>query len=127
MQKSRTTRETGDIGEQAVAEFLTAHGYDILERNFTVRGGEIDIVAFKDGRLVFVEVKTRSPDALTAGEKAVTKRKRSFLMRAAGIYYRRYREKHGDALCRFDVAAAVIENGSIIKVRYYVNAFDAGT
>ena len=127
MQKSRTTRETGNIGEEAVAEFLKAHGYEILERNFTVRGGEIDIIAFKEGRLVFVEVKTRSPDALSAGERAVTKRKRSFLLRAAGIYYRRYRTEKGEAICRFDVAAAVVKDGRIIKVRYYVNAFDAGT
>ncbi len=127
MQKSRTTRETGNVGEQAVADFLVHNGYSILERNFTVRGGEIDIIAFKNGRLVFVEVKTRSPGALVSGERAVTKSKRGFLVRAAEIYYRRYKKEHGEALCRFDVASAVIENGRIISVKYYVNAFDAGT
>lgn len=126
MQKSATSREIGYIGEQAVAEFLVSNGYTILERNFTIRGGEIDIIAFKDGRLVFVEVKTRSPGALVSAERAVTPSKRRFLVRAAGVYYSRYKKEHGEAICRFDVAAAEIENGRINHVNYYVSAFDAG-
>lgn len=126
MQKSKTSREIGDIGEQAVAEFLEHNGYSILERNFTVRGGEIDIIAFKGGRLAFVEVKTRSAGALVSAERAVTSEKRRFLIRAAGIYYSRYKKQHGEAVCRFDVAAATIENGKIKHVSYYVSAFDAG-
>lgn len=127
MQKNRKARETGNIGENAAAAFLESRGYTILERNFTVRGGEIDIIAYKDGRLAFVEVKTRSPDALVSGERSVTKAKRNFIIRAAGIYYSRYRQAHGEAVCRFDVAAAVLENGKITHVRYYVGAFDAST
>ncbi|MGN0690377.1 MAG: YraN family protein, partial [Oscillospiraceae bacterium] len=50
-------KEIGYAGEKLVAEFLESRGCEILCRNFTIRGGEIDIVA-KDGEyLVFVEVK----------------------------------------------------------------------
>lgn len=126
MQKNKTSREIGDIGERAVADFLEHNGYTILERNFTIRGGEIDIIAFKDGRLAFVEVKTRAVGALVSAERAVTPAKRGFLVRAARVYYSRYKKEHGEAVCRFDVAAAVIENGSIKHVNYYVSAFDAG-
>ena len=38
-------RKAGNIGEDAVCGFLVRHGYEIIKRNFTVRGGEIDIIA----------------------------------------------------------------------------------
>lgn len=120
-----TSREIGDIGENAVAAFLVHNGYDILERNFTVRGGEIDIIARKEDRLAFVEVKSRKSGALTSGESAITPCKRAFIVRTADIYYRRYKETHGTAKCRFDVAVAEINDGKIKRVRYYVAAFDA--
>lgn len=120
-----TSREIGDIGENAVAAFLVHNGYEILERNFTVRGGEIDIIARKEDRLAFVEVKSRKSGALTSGESAITPRKRSFIVRTADVYYRRYKETHGTAKCRFDVAVAEINDGKIKRVRYYVAAFYA--
>ena len=43
----KNSRKIGDIGEQATADFLLRHGYEILRRNYTVRGGEIDIIARK--------------------------------------------------------------------------------
>jgi putative endonuclease len=52
-------RKFGDIGEEKAAEFLRTSGYIIVERNFLVREGEIDLIAEKDDELVFVEVKTR--------------------------------------------------------------------
>ncbi|MFR9035090.1 MAG: YraN family protein [Ruminococcus sp.] len=52
-------RKTGNIGEDAVCGFLVRHGYEIIKRNFTVRGGEIDIIAEKADIIAFVEVKTR--------------------------------------------------------------------
>jgi putative endonuclease len=120
-----TSREIGDIGENAVAAFLEHNGYEILERNFTVRGGEIDIIARKDGRLAFVEVKTRKSGSLTSGESAITLSKRRFLLKTADAYYRGYKKKYGGAICRFDVAIAEIDNGKIKHVKYYVAAFDA--
>lgn len=122
---TKNKRETGDIGEEAVAGFLEHSGYEILERNYTVRGGEIDIIARKDGTLCFVEVKTRRANALVSGEKALTPKKRGFIIKTADIYYRRYKKEHGEMKCRFDVASVVLENGKIQKVKYYVAAFDA--
>lgn len=120
-----TSREIGYIGENAVAAFLAHNGYEIMERNFTVRGGEIDIIARKEDRLAFIEVKSRKSGALTSGESAITPRKRAFIVRTADIYYRRYKKTYGTAKCRFDVAVAEIDDGKIKRVRYYVAAFDA--
>jgi putative endonuclease len=119
-----TSREIGDIGENAVAAFLEKNGYEIMARNFTVRGGEIDIIARKNGRLAFVEVKSRDEHAVVSAEKAVTPAKRRFLIKTAEIYYRGYKQKYGEAICRFDVAAVVMENKKVKHVRYYVAAFD---
>ncbi|MDD5164906.1 MAG: YraN family protein, partial [Patescibacteria group bacterium] len=51
----------GNLGEDLAVEFLEKQGYKIIERNLkTGRVGEIDIIARKDGELIFIEVKTKS-------------------------------------------------------------------
>ena len=57
-------RKAGNIGEDAVCGFLVRHGYEIIKRNFTVRGGEIDIIAKKADIIAFVEVKTSNADLM---------------------------------------------------------------
>ena len=58
----RYMKNVGDLGEQLAADMLSNSGYRIIKRNFTVRGGEIDIIAIKDGVMHFIEVKTRTGD-----------------------------------------------------------------
>ena len=65
----------GKLGEDLAATYLTNHGYRLIERNFKKRYGEIDIIAVKDGILVFIEVKTRVGLQFGRPEEAVTKRK----------------------------------------------------
>ena len=55
---------SGRLGEQLTAEYLEEKGYEIVERNFKCRFGEIDVIAQNDRYLAFVEVKTRSADGL---------------------------------------------------------------
>ena len=56
--------EIGRIGEEAVCEFLTSSGYEITNRNYRIKGGEIDIIAVDSEYIIFVEVKTRSPHSM---------------------------------------------------------------
>jgi putative endonuclease len=57
------TQKIGEIGENIAVKFLVKHGFTILDRNYTKKWGEIDIVGEKSGRLHFVEVKSVSrPD-----------------------------------------------------------------
>jgi len=51
-------RQFGNKGEDIACLFLTKHGFTILERNYLKKWGEIDIVAQKEGRLRFIEVKS---------------------------------------------------------------------
>jgi len=52
------TQKTGEIGENIAVKFLMKHGFSILERNYTKKWGEIDIVAEKTNKLYFIEVKS---------------------------------------------------------------------
>lgn len=117
-------QETGAFGEEYVAEFLKRHGYEIVKRNYRVKGGEIDIIAKKGDMLAFVEVKTRRFGALTSGEQAITSSKKKYLIRTA----KRFLSQQDEGLCgRFDVAAVVMDkdNKRVADLKYYVSAFDA--
>ena len=54
------SRALGDIAEEKACEYISSLGFQIIERNFTLRGGEIDIIAIKGGVLHFIEVKSGS-------------------------------------------------------------------
>ncbi|MCR5019669.1 YraN family protein [Ruminococcus sp.] len=124
MLKNQNSRSIGDIGEDFVCGYLKENGYDILERNFTIRGGEIDIVASQGDKIAFVEVKTRKVGALTSGEAAVTYTKKQRLIKTARVYIAR---KHIRAFCRFDVAVVHHDGGNVVYFKYYRSAFDASS
>lgn len=76
---------TGKWGEDAAADYLAANGYAIAERNWRSGHYEIDIIAYKGNRIVFVEVKTRSSETDDPIE-AVDRHKAMRLIRAAVTY-----------------------------------------
>ena len=76
----------GDFGEDMAEEYLIRGGCTILARNFSCRAGELDIVADKDGELVFCEVKTRKSDSYGFPAEAVNYRKRERMKKAAAYF-----------------------------------------
>ena len=60
------TQKTGEIGENVAVKFLMKHSFAILDRNYTKKWGEIDIVAEKDDKLYFIEVKSVSRETLSS-------------------------------------------------------------
>ena len=86
-------RQLGDKGEQIAAEFLYQQGYTILARNYATRFGELDIIAKKDGRLVVVEVKTRTSARFGTPEDALTYRKLQHLVRMTKWYMMKEQRK----------------------------------
>ncbi|KKT00453.1 MAG: hypothetical protein UV76_C0010G0028 [Candidatus Nomurabacteria bacterium GW2011_GWA2_43_15] len=58
------TQKIGEIGENIAVRFLVKHGFSILDRNYTKKWGEIDIVAEKTNKLHFIEVKSVSKQNL---------------------------------------------------------------
>jgi len=76
----------GRWGEQAAAQYLSEHGYEITARNTRTPHGEIDLIARKDEITVFVEVKARTGRAFGPPEVAVTPRKQAHMLACADYY-----------------------------------------
>ena len=83
-------QEFGKEGEDVAAQYLKEKGYKILDRNFACKRGEIDIVAFKDEQIIFVEIKSRTSTKYGLPSEAVTKEKKKkkikHLLRTAETY-----------------------------------------
>lgn len=73
----------GRCGEDFAVQLLMLDGYEILDRNFRCREGEIDIIGARSGHLVFTEVKTRRTAAFGRPAEAVDRRKQVCMRRAA--------------------------------------------
>ena len=110
----------GKEGEDRAARFLEKKGYRILERNYSTRSGELDLIALHDGVVVFVEVKTRTNAAYGAPELAVTPRKQQRMVKAA-LGYMKYKKLH-QVPCRFDVVAIASEREQDVEL--IQNAFE---
>lgn len=76
----------GLAGEQIAVDFLQNKGYKILERNFRIKGGEVDIIALDKQTLVFVEVKTRSSHEYGPPAEAITPPKIRNVVKTAYVY-----------------------------------------
>ena len=107
----------GKRGEDLAHRLLRRRGFTVVARNYRppAGGGEIDLIAYDGGKLVFVEVKTRSDTDFGAPEDAVDQDKRTFIERAARDYARR-REVDWNEV-RFDVVNIVLGDRQRIELR----------
>ena len=113
---------TGEYGEEIASKYLKKKGYSIKERNFHSRYGEIDIIAENDKYLLFVEVKTRSENAISTPQSAVTALKQEKIIKTAKLWLIKNRiEKQP----RFDVIAITLsKSGSKVEeIVHLENAF----
>ncbi|MBQ5440947.1 MAG: YraN family protein [Firmicutes bacterium] len=76
-------KQLGIKGEELACVLLTNRGYEIVARNYITKMGEIDIIAFKDGVLVFCEVKTRAAGIFGEGREAVDELKQQKIRKSA--------------------------------------------
>lgn len=104
--------------EKIAERYLQYNGYKILEVNFISKFGEIDIIAKKNGRLHFIEVKGRLDTEHGYPREAVTFTKQKKLINAAKYYFM----LHGkdDYPCQFDVIEIILERKEINHIE---NAF----
>lgn len=121
MRINRNSIEIGRAGEEYVCRYLESKGYEILCRNFKIRGGEIDIIATKDDIIAFVEVKTRKQSCLVDGFSAVDRRKKTHIIRTAETYM--WREAI-ELQPRYDIAEVVYIGDTVKRFEYIENAFD---
>lgn len=97
-------RATGRRYEELAERYLAAHGLERIARNYTCRGGEVDLVMRERDTLVFVEVRYRRSGAYGGAAASVTREKQRRLVRAAR-HYLLAEVRGNEPLCRFDVVA----------------------
>jgi putative endonuclease len=93
-----TRQAKGAAAEQLAAGYLQRRGLALLERNFRVRGGEIDLICRDGLTTVFVEVRLRSRGDYGGAAASITAAKQARLILAA----RHWLLRHGETPCRFD-------------------------
>ena len=114
-------QRTGKLGEDTAVQYLQGNGYRILERNFRTRYGEVDIIAQKDGCLVFVEVRAKASREFGLPEESLTRAKKEHLVSAAEAYLQELGLQ--DIPWRIDlVSVDVGPLGKVNDVRHFENA-----
>jgi putative endonuclease len=117
-------RRLGDFGERVAASHLEAKGYQILERNWATREGEIDIIASRGDDLVFVEVRSKQGRQPTGTpEESITGRKAQHLRAAAAAYSQEHPEAPANQ--RIDVVVLELDaKGRVMRVEQIENAIE---
>jgi len=110
-------QKVGRWGEQAAADYLSAQGYEIVARNVRTSYGEIDLIARKDGFIIFVEVKARTTSSFGPPEAAVTPRKQQHMVACAEHYAQQNEIDHW----QIDVIAVEEVNGKA-EIVHFENA-----
>lgn len=115
-------KNLGNLGEHIAREHLIAQGYAIIDTNWRMGKSEADIIAYMEGLLVFVEVKTRSNTDFASPESAVDRAKQRTYVRLANAYVLQNRREEE---VRFDIITVVIDNTDHPQVNHILNAFSA--
>lgn len=112
----------GDLGELAAKEYLIGNDYEILETNFQLKMGEIDIIAKKEGCIVFVEVKTRKGNKFGNPSEYVDSSKQMKIKKTALCYI-----KSLETDMRFDIIEVYYKNVhgefKVENINHIKNAF----
>ncbi len=116
-----TQKNKGIAGEEIASQFLADRGYEIIERNFRLPFGEIDIIAFEGQTLCFIEVKARKSTEHGDPAEFVSWFKQKRLIRAAQSYLKIHH--HDDVMCRFDVVTLITDIDPP-KIELIENAFE---
>lgn len=115
----------GRLGEQLAADHLERRGFQIVERNYRSRWGELDIIAYDGRTLAFCEVKTRR---LAVGDghpfDAIRARKRARLRKLAESWLRERRNRPHAVVVRFDAIGVTFDRaGRLVRIEHLEAAF----
>ena len=114
------TKERGNKGEDKAASYLISKGFSIIERNWRTKGGEIDIIAYKNDTLVFVEVKTLPNGTMDMIQRELNYQKRQRIIKTSKRFLLNHRQ-YSNSYVRYDVI--VIDMPGFEEVYHIENAF----
>ena len=110
-------RYVGKQKEELAVAFLNRYGMTVLEKNYACKLGEVDVIGFHEGYLVFVEVKYRKNAEYGYPQEAVSKKKRRKIILVSG-YYRMQKHYDDNMPIRYDVVSILAD-----KICWDRNAF----
>ena len=113
------TQQLGKLAEAWAAQHLQRLGFTIVDRNYRYQRAEIDIIAQKQGLLVFTEVKARSNDRFGHPEDFVTSNQQALIHAAAEEYIMTH---DWDTAIRFDIIAVFKRHGRV-QLTHFEDAF----
>ena len=121
-------KKIGKVGEDFAVNYLIENKYNILNRNFNSRIGEIDIIARKDDVICFIEVKSRRNLNCGTPAESVTNTKQQHIRRTAEYYIMKEGYKiprFKSTIFRFDVCNIILNAGgkTLESMEYIENAF----
>ena len=123
-----TTREQGQYTENLACRYLENKGFNLIEKNFNCKVGEIDLIMQDNDALVFIEVRYRKNNNFGSGAESITASKQSKLIKTASLYLQRH-VKLSQCPARFDVVSITgsIETEDLNKIHFdwIENAFGA--
>jgi putative endonuclease len=119
---------TGKLGEAHAEKFLVTQNYEIIQKNFHTRFGEIDIIAIDQNplrrELVFVEVKTRTSEVFGLPEESISRQKRSKMLKTA-IHFMNSSTRNLPHIWRMDAIAVKLKrNLQLIEIKHFKNILD---
>ena len=120
MKNLGNTKVLGRAGEDAACALYAQKGFEIIERNFRIRSGEIDIIAQKEELLVFAEVKALPGGNADVLASELGQRKRRKIVETAKYFLKNHRQ-YSNKIIRFD--AVVVGLPGLERVHLIENAF----
>lgn len=121
MSRDFNLRKIGYTGEDVARTYLIKNGYHILEQNYKVVFGEIDIIAEKNNCVCFIEVKSRKSNKYGLPEEAITPYKKNKIVKVAQLYIKQ--KKLEEKYFRFDVIALSFDHNLLKDFKHITNAF----
>lgn len=115
-----THNDLGRLGEVIGKRFLEEQGYEILDENWTHGKSEIDLIAYKDGLMVFVEIKSRSSVAFGQPEEFVNKAKQRQMELASLAYIEMMNHQNE---IRFDIIGITFTKDHNYTLKHIEDAF----
>ena len=112
--------ELGSNGEQLAKQFLEKSGYEILDENWVFKKSEIDLIVYKESKIIFVEVKTRKNNTFAEPEDFVNANKQKQMALAAAEYIHLMNHQYG---IRFDIISILFDNVGKPIIKHIEDAF----
>lgn len=113
------SRDKGHAIEHIAQAWLETRGLLLVERNFTIKAGEIDLIMWEQDTLVFVEVRYRASDEHGSGAESITRSKMQKIRRTAQFYLQ-HKFGNNPPFCRIDVLSGY---GDPVEFEWIKNAF----